>query len=68
MNTRKLKALMILKGVKMSDLASKLGISRSALYRKIKGTSEFTQSEISNIIYLLDISNPIEIFFNTGVS
>lgn len=50
------------------EVCEALNISRSAFYRKSRGISEFTQSEISILIDLLDLENPCEIFFANNVS
>lgn len=47
----------------VSDVCSALGISRSAYYRKCKGISEFTLSEIQTIVAYLNLDSPMEIFF-----
>lgn len=51
------------KGVSVDELCKKIGISRSAFYRKCNGTSEFTQSEIQAIIDCLGLESPVAIFF-----
>ncbi len=56
------------KGFKTNEIIKKLGISKSAWYRKINGHSEFTQSEIQNLIDILDLKNVKSIFFNDLVS
>jgi ACT domain-containing protein len=54
--------------VSAADMCEKLGISRSAFYRKCNGISEFTLSEIQKIIDILDLETPMEIFFPKKVS
>lgn len=56
------------KGITVEVLCTHVGISRSAYYRKLNGTSEFTQSEIQSIINLLDLESPMGIFFAKEVS
>lgn len=51
------------KGVSVDELCKKIGISRSAFYRKCNGKSEFTQSEIQAIIDFLSLNSPMAIFF-----
>lgn len=51
-------------GVSIGEMCAKLGISRSAFYRKCNGKSEFTQSEIQNIVDYLHLESPVGIFFN----
>lgn len=70
MNTVLLKSQIVLHNKKMMDVANKLQISKSALYRKLKGNTEFTRSEIETLInYLgLSVETAMEIFFNEKVS
>lgn len=55
-------------GVSIADMCARLGISRSAFYRKCNGISEFTQSEIQTIVDYLSLESPVGIFFNPKVS
>ena len=64
MNTRKLRAKMVLEGVSMREMSASMGISVSALYRKLNGKSEFTRPEISKAIQALKIDNPADVFFD----
>lgn len=50
--------------VSIGEMCDKLGISRSAFYRKCNGKSEFTQSEIQTIVDFLRLESPVGIFFN----
>lgn len=50
-------------GISIGDLCEKIGISRSAFYRKCNGKSDFTQSEIQAIVDLLHLESPVAIFF-----
>ena len=70
MNTKALKARMILKGKTVDQLCTSLGISRTAWFRKVGGKSEFTQGEITGLRYELDLDDhqTAEIFFNPEVS
>ena len=70
MNTRALKAQMILKDKTVDDLCAALGISRSAWFRKVGGESEFTQGEITGLRFELDLDDhqTADIFFNKDVS
>ena len=56
------------RGVNIAEMCAKLGVSRSAFYRKCTGVSEFTQSEIQTIVDYLDLDSPVGIFFNPKVS
>jgi ACT domain-containing protein len=50
-------------GISIGDLCEKIGMSRSAFYRKCNGKSDFTQSEIQAIVDLLHLESPVAIFF-----
>lgn len=43
------------KGLSVNDFCEKIGVSRSAYYRKCNGSSEFTRDEIENIMRVLEI-------------
>ena len=60
---RRFKAQMILKGETGKSLAEKMGIDESTLYRKIKADGAFTRQEINQLIVILEIDNPVDIFF-----
>ena len=70
MNTSLLKAQIVLKGKTLDEVAKALKISRSALYRKLNGKSDFTRKEMCRIVdYLgIELDRAIEIFFNEKVS
>jgi len=59
----RLKAQMVLVGISTKELAKRLGIDESTLYRKIQNDGSFTRSEINQMIEILGIENPNEIFF-----
>lgn len=56
------------KGFNVEGFCKELGISKSAYYRKIKGTTEFTRSEIQRIVEILELNSPMGIFFSSKVS
>ena len=60
---RRFRAQLILAGVSMKELADKLGINESTIYRKIKQDGAFTREEINTMIEFLNISDPKDIFF-----
>ena len=68
MNVELLRYEMRVKGVSLDQLCQSIGISRSAFYRKINGTSEFTLSEITKICEALALDSPVDIFFASKVS
>lgn len=43
-------------GITMSSVADSLGISRSSLFNKLRGTSEFSLSEAFNLSRMLNIT------------
>ncbi|WP_295245104.1 DUF739 family protein [Veillonella sp.] len=53
------------KGLKLSFIANKLGITRYSLYNKLEGKTEFKASEIKVLIELLSLKakDVIKIFF-----
>lgn len=68
MDRYKLEYEMKSKGITTEKLCESIGMSKSAYYRKLRGTSEFTQSEIQKICDLLDLRSPMGIFFAEAVS
>jgi len=66
MDTRLLRSQILLRNKKIPEVAQKLEISKSALYRKLKGQTEFTRKEINEIIDFLQLDEDmtIRIFFN----
>lgn len=67
-NKNAFKAQMVMKGVTTKQLADSLGIDTSTLYRKIDNDGSFTRKEINNIIVVLGIENPKQIFFADDVA
>lgn len=70
MNSRELKAQMILKDKTVDQLCAALGISRTSWFRKISGASEFTQGEITGLRFELELDDEQtgRIFFDKEVS
>ena len=68
MNKARLEYEMKIRGITYAQLGKVLGISRSALYKKCNGKSEFTRTEIQKIIEFLNLESPMGIFFNAKVS
>ena len=56
------------RNITIKMMCEKLGISRSAFYRKCNGITEFTQSEIQTIVDYLGLESPVGIFFSPKVS
>ncbi|HAT4348501.1 helix-turn-helix domain-containing protein [Clostridium perfringens] len=65
-----LKSLIVLNGKSIPEVANMMNLSKSSLYRKIRGKSEFTRKEITELIDILHIEpyKAMEIFFNIKVS
>lgn len=65
-----LKSLIVLNGKSIPEVANMMNLSKSSLYRKIHGKSEFTRKEITELIDILHIEpyKAMEIFFNIKVS
>ena len=55
-------------GISIGEMTAKLGMSRSAFYRKCNGISEFTRGEIQHIVDILNLDSPVGIFFAEKVS
>ncbi|WP_373232131.1 BetR domain protein [Cohnella sp.] len=76
MDSNALKAILVLKGMRVDDLIRKLkenqglNLSKSAFYRKLKGKCEFDRREILAISKELKIGpeKMMSIFFNEKVS
>jgi len=64
----RLKAQIILKNYTIKQIAKYLGISASTFYKKLNGKSDFTRGEIERLITILDITDPMGIFFNVKVT
>lgn len=67
-NRRKLQAQMVLKGKTGKDVAEKLKINESTLYRKMNDNGDFTRNQISTMIDFLDITDIDGIFFTDDVA
>lgn len=67
-NTRLLEETIRDSGMTMVAVAEKSGILRETLYNKLRGTSEFKASEITNLSKVLRLSakERDDIFFNTN--
>lgn len=56
------------KDITADELCGRLKISRSAFYRKLRGVSEFTHSEMETIASIFGIDKMNQIFFADEVS
>ena len=66
-NEKKLRLAMLQADMTVAQLANEVGISESALYRKIKGKTEFTLSEMQDICRILGIQGG-GIFFDSELA
>jgi DNA-binding XRE family transcriptional regulator len=66
-DVNKLRGAMVAAGFNQNTLAKELGMSKNTLCNKLK-KGVFLSSEISQMIALLNISDPISIFFTNNVS
>ena len=62
-NKNRFKAQLALAGMTMRELAEKLDIDESTLYRKVNSGGSFTREEINKMIEILEIKEPMTIFF-----
>lgn len=67
LNVLEFKAAMVRKGYTQKMLAEKLGISEKTLCERLK-TQRFGTEEIEQLIPLLEISDPMAIFFDGVVT
>lgn len=65
--TDKLRGIIAERGLSQSDVARKIGITPKTFYEKMK-VGIFGSDEIEVMIALLDIKDPVAIFFATGVT
>ncbi|MBQ2876972.1 MAG: helix-turn-helix transcriptional regulator [Clostridia bacterium] len=54
--------------ITVNEVCEKIGLSRSAFYRKCNGITEFTLSEINKIVDIIGFESAIPIFFASSVS
>lgn len=63
MNSNLLRGKIAEKGYTQEKLAKEVGISSNSLSRKLLGKREFTLTEVVSICRVLDIVDPVNIFF-----
>lgn len=66
----KMLTLLSKNGLTQVELAKRIGISRSALHRKIHGEKDYTSSEIRSIASLFNLTanEIVDLFFTEEVS
>ena len=67
LNTKAIKAQMILKDKTASYLANKMGITPTSFYKKLREETRLSRTDIEVLIDELDIENPTAYFFNKEV-
>lgn len=55
-DAKRLKIAMVEVGITYADLAKKIGVSYTTLYRKITGATEFTLPELRSIVEALQLT------------
>lgn len=70
MNGSLLRSEMVLQNISQNEMAKRIGLSRSAFYRKLNGTTEFNRDEIAEIKSVLHLNDEklVAIFFTPRVS
>lgn len=71
MDVNKLKGKVVEKGMNMSQLATKIGIDRSTLYRKLKRQGDtLTVKEVNLIVRALGLTKDeaVDIFFTNKIA
>lgn len=63
MSYNKLKGIMRERGYSQKNLATKIGITVQSINSKLNGRTQFTIEEALNIICILNIEKPEEVFF-----
>lgn len=66
--TNEIKGRIVAKGLTQADIAKILGISTKTFNSKLNGKGTLDVNDIEKLIEILDIKNPMEIFFAKHVS
>ncbi len=66
-NTNELKAAIVMNGYSQAEVAHKLNITPRSFYSKMK-KHVFNSDEIEQLVVMLNIENPVPIFFDSLVS
>ena len=67
LNVNEFKAAMVRKGYTQKDLAKILGMSEKTFYERLKN-KVFGSDEIETLVTVLEISDPMPIFFSNLVT
>lgn len=70
MQINELKAEIVRNGMTLGEVADKIGMQRTTLWRRFKNPDEFTMAEVKRIktVLNLDGDKVLTIFFDHGVS
>ena len=68
MNLDKLRGKITEKRMSQSELAKKMGLSLQAINMKLTGKRSISVPEAAMMIEILEIKNPLEIFFDNYIS
>jgi len=66
-DTNELRGIIAKRGTSQRQVAAKLGITQDTFYRKMK-KGVFDSDEINEMIQILDIKDPVSIFFTDKVT
>jgi len=66
-DTLKIKALVVERGMTQTEVAKKLGMSNKVWYDRMN-KKKFDSEEMYNLIHILNIDNPTPIFFADNVT
>lgn len=70
MQMNELKAEIVRNGMTLGEVADKIGMQRTTLWRRFKNPDEFTMSEVKRIVAVLNLTGNkvLTIFFGPEVS
>lgn len=60
---KRLQAQMVLTGMNVKEVSAALGINETTFYRKLNNDGDFSRKEISQLVEILKIEDPMIIFF-----
>ena len=60
---KRLQAQMVLVGMNVKEVSAALGINEITFYRKMNNDGDFSRKEISQLVEILKIEDPMIIFF-----
>lgn len=67
-DVKRFKAAVALSGLTIPQIAAELGIDTVTLYRKMNGTSDFYRREIQRLCDILQIEDPVSVFFAPNIT